>query len=197
MAALRLGPTTIIPTGIMLTLVTPRTVGKCLWVAAIQLFKSGMTDLAPHRHLLFSVRFPIQKGKMAGVCHQWERGGEEMGVRDVGLGVRSQNLSFQVPRLLSWLLLLSLPSPSLFLGKFVHAFFFFWRRNLKGFTGITMSDNNNHYHHHLRAVFKWLSKNQNREKSRVYVHGAIGFSIGWKTGASLVSQSLSVAIAIA
>jgi len=36
-----------------------------------------------------------------------------------------------------------------------------------------------------------------REKSRV--HGAIGFGlilIGWKTGATLLSQSLSVAIAI-
>ena len=39
------------------------------------MFKSGMTDLAPHQHLLFSARFPIQKGKIAGVCHQLAGGG--------------------------------------------------------------------------------------------------------------------------
>ena len=36
-----------------------------------------------------------------------------------------------------------------------------------------MSDNNNYHHHHLRAILKFLSKKQNREKS--CVHGAIGF----------------------
>ena len=35
-----------------------------------------------------------------------------------------------------------------------------------------MTDNNNS-HNHLRAIFKSLSKKQNREKSRV--HGVIGF----------------------
>ena len=53
------------------------------------MFKSGMTDLAPHQHLLFSARFPIQKGKMAGVCHQLAGGGEDMGVKDVLQGVRT------------------------------------------------------------------------------------------------------------
>ena len=81
-----------------------------------------MTDHAPHGHLLFSAaaRFRIQKGKMVGVYHEWGKG---MGVRDGG---QDQNLLLQVPRLLSWLLLLFVPSLSLVLGNLIHAFFLFF-----------------------------------------------------------------------
>ena len=57
---------------------------------------------------------------MAGAYHQWGKG---MGVRDGGQG---QNLLLQVPRLLPWLLLLSVPFLSMFLGNLVHAFFLFF-----------------------------------------------------------------------
>ena len=57
---------------------------------------------------------------MAGAYHQWGKG---MGVRD---GRQGQNLLLQVPRLLPWLLLLSVPFLSMFLGNLVHAFFLFF-----------------------------------------------------------------------
>ena len=135
---------------------------------------------------------------MVDVYHQWGNG---MGVSDGGQG---QNPLLQVPYLLSWLLLLFVPSLSLFLGNIIHAFFLFfflifsflWRRNLTGLTGIILSDHNN-YHHHLRAIFKLLSKKQSRQKSRV--HGAIGFGFAshWLKNWRESCESLSVAIAIA
>ena len=76
------------------------------------ILKRGMTEIALLWHPLFSARsrlFPIQRGKITGVYHQWGRGD----------GVVVQNLSFLVPCLLSPLRLLSVSSLSLLLGIYI------------------------------------------------------------------------------